>query len=166
VNNAAVYADLGAKKPFDHISEAEWDRVMAVNLKGMWQCAKAVAPYMRQQGYGKILNVSSSSAFVGTPGLAHYAASKAAVIGLTRVLARELGDQNICVNAIAPGLVASDAGMRLNPTEYFEGSRNRRALKRLMAPEDLVGTVLFLASPASDFITGQTFVVDGGAVMS
>ncbi len=165
VNNAAVYADLATKKPFDQISEAEWDRVMSVNIKGIWQCVKAVFPYMQKQGYGKIINISSATAYAGTTGLAHYVASKAAVIGLTRALARELGEHNICVNAIAPGLVTNEASMRLNPREYFEGARNRRVIKRPMTPEDLIGTVMFLASPDSDFVTGQTFVVDGGALM-
>ena len=165
VNNAAIYADLGSKKPFDQISEAEWDRVMAVNIKGIWQCVKAVVPFMQKQGRGKIINISSSSVYAGTPGLAHYVASKAAVIGLTRALARELGEHNICVNAIAPGLVPNEASMRLNPSEYFEGARSRRAINRLMAPEDLIGTVVFLASSDSDFVTGQTFVVDGGLAM-
>jgi NAD(P)-dependent dehydrogenase (short-subunit alcohol dehydrogenase family) len=165
VNNAAVYGDLGSKKPFEQIGDAEWDRVMAVNVKGVWQCAKAVVPHMRRQRAGKIINVSSGSIYSGTPGLAHYVASKAAVVGLTRVLAHELGDDNICVNAVAPGLVTNDASRRLNAPEYFERGRHRRAIKRLMVPEDLVGTVIFLASPASDFVTGQTFIVDGGAAM-
>ncbi|HEV2438745.1 MAG TPA: glucose 1-dehydrogenase [bacterium] len=166
VNNAAVYADLEQKKPFDQISEAEWDKVMAVNVKGMWQCAKAVVPHMRRRHAGKIINIASSSVYGGTPGLAHYVASKAAVIGLTRVLAQELGVDNICVNAIAPGLVHNEASRRLNPQEeYFERGRTRRAIPRLMTPDDLVGAVIFLASPASDFVTGQTFVVDGGGVM-
>ncbi|HEV2357743.1 MAG TPA: 3-oxoacyl-ACP reductase family protein [bacterium] len=165
VNNAAVYGDLGRKKPFDEISGAEWDAVMAVNVKGVWQCAKAVVPYMRARRAGKIINVSSSSVYRGTPGLAHYVASKAAVIGLTRVLAQELGADNICVNAVAPGLVRTDASRRLNPDDYFERGRERQAIKRVMEPGDLVGTVVFLASAASDFVTGQTFVVDGGGVM-
>ena len=165
INNAAVYGDMGSKKLFDQISEAEWDRVLSVNIKGVWACAKAVVPQMRKQHAGKIINVASSSVYAGTPGLAHYVASKAAVIGLTRVLAQELGDDNICVNAIAPGLVTNDASRRLNAPEYFERARQRRAIKRLMVPEDLVGTVIFLASPASDFVTGQTFVVDGGTAM-
>lgn len=111
------------------------------------------------------VNIASSSIYSGTPGLAHYVASKAAIVGLTRVLAQELGDDNICVNAIAPGLVSNDAGRRLNPEEYFECGRLRRAMKRLMVPDDLIGTIVFLASSASDFVTGQTFVVDGGAAM-
>ena len=165
INNAAVYADLGRKKPFDAITGAEWDAVMAVNVKGVWLCAKAVVPDMRARGAGKIINVSSSSVYTGTAGLAHYVASKAAVIGLTRVLAQELGAHHICVNAVAPGLVRNDASRRLNPDDYFERGRDRRAIKRVMEPGDLVGTVLFLASAASDFVTGQTFVVDGGGVM-
>ncbi len=165
VNNAALFGDLGAKKPFDEISEGEWDAVMSVNVKGIWQCVKAVAPYMRRQGGGKIINISSSTIYTASPGLAHYVASKAAVVGLTRVLARELGEHNICVNAIAPGLVSNEASARLNPKEYFEAARNQRAIRRMMVPDDLVGTVIFLASPDSDFITGQTISVNGGAVM-
>lgn len=166
VNNAAMFGDLGTKKPFDQISEAEWDQVMSVNVKGIWQCVKAVFPFMQKQGSGKIINISSSTAYTGNPGFAHYVASKSAVIGLTRALARELGVHNICVNAIAPGLVSNEAATRLNPREeHFERARNQRAIRRLMAPEDLTGTVLFLASSDSDFVTGQTFVVDGGAIM-
>ena len=165
VNNAAVYGDLEGKKPFDEIPEAEWDRVMSVNVKGIWQCARAVVAQMRRQRAGKIINIASASVYAGTAGLAHYVASKAAVVGLTRVLAQELGEHNICVNAIAPGLVRNEASRRLNPEEYFERARQRRAIKRVMTPDDLVGTVLFLASSASDFVTGQTFVVDGGGAM-
>lgn len=165
VNNAALFGGLETKKPFEEIGEAEWDAVMAVNVKGVWQCVKAVTPYMRQQGRGKIINISSSTIYTASRGLAHYVASKAAVVGLTKVLARELGEHNICVNAIAPGLVSNEASARLNPSEYFEAHRKTRALQRMMAPEDLVGTVLFLASPDSDFITGQTISVNGGAVM-
>jgi NAD(P)-dependent dehydrogenase (short-subunit alcohol dehydrogenase family) len=166
VNNAAVYADLAAKKPFHEISETEWDMVMSVNIKGIWQCVKAVFPYMQRQGHGKIINISSATVYAGTPGLAHYVASKAAVIGLTRALARELGEHNISVNAIAPGLVSNEASLRLNPRRYVDGAAERRALQRPMVPEDLIGTVIFLASAASDFVTGQVFVVDGGAVMA
>jgi NAD(P)-dependent dehydrogenase (short-subunit alcohol dehydrogenase family) len=164
VNNAAIYADLATKKPFHEISEAEWDSVMSVNVKGVWHCTKAVFPYMEKQGGGKIINVSSATVYAGTLGLAHYVASKAAVIGLTRALARELGGHRICVNAVAPGLVYNEASSRLNPPDYFEDRAQQRSIKRAMVPEDLVGTVLFLASPGSDFVTGQTFVVDGGAV--
>ncbi len=165
VNNAAIYLDLERKRPFDEITVEEWDRVLTVNARGVWQCVKAVAPTMQRQGCGKIINISSAVAYVGTPGFVHYVASKAAVIGLTRALARELGGCNISVNAVAPGLVSNDASARLNPPEYLAQASQARAIRRAMVPEDLVGTVLFLASPESDFITGQTFVVDGGAVM-
>lgn len=165
VNNAAVYLDLERKRPFDEVTVEEWDRVLAVNVRGAWQCVKAVTPAMRRQGYGKIINISSVVAYVGTPGFVHYVTSKAAVIGLTRALARELGDSGISVNAIAPGLVSNEASARLNPPEYLAQAVQARAIRRAMVPEDLVGAVLFLASPESDFVTGQTFVVDGGAVM-
>ena len=166
VNNAAIYFELGTKKPFDEISLAEWEKVMAVHVRGIWHCAKAVYPDMRQQQDGKIVNISSVVAYIGAAGFAHYVASKAAVIGLTRALARELGAHNVTVNAVAPGLVSNEATRQLNFDEYLEQSAKTRSIQRAMAPEDLVGAVLFLASPASDFITGQTFVVDGGAVMS
>jgi NAD(P)-dependent dehydrogenase (short-subunit alcohol dehydrogenase family) len=166
VNNAAIYFDLGVKKPFDEISLEEWEKVMAVNVRGIWQCTKAVSPYMKQQGYGKVVNISSVVAYIGAAGFAHYVASKAAVIGLTRALARELGSHNVTVNAVAPGLVSNEATRQINVEDYIEQAANTRSLQRAMAPEDLVGTVLFLSSPESDFISGQTFVVDGGAVMN
>jgi NAD(P)-dependent dehydrogenase (short-subunit alcohol dehydrogenase family) len=166
VNNAAIYFGLGTKKPFDEISIEEWEKVMAVNVRGIWQCTKAVSPYMKRQGYGKIVNISSVVAYVGAAGFAHYVASKAAVIGLTRALARELGAHNVTVNAVAPGLVSNESSRQLNVDEYLEQAASTRSIQRAMAPQDLVGAVLFLASPESDFISGQTFVVDGGAVMS
>ncbi len=165
VNNAALYMALGQKKPFETLTTEEWDRVLAVNVRGVWHCTKAVVPYMKQRGGGKIINIASVVAFSGTPGFAHYVASKAAVIGLTRALARELGDHRITVNAVAPGLVANEASRQLNAEPYLAQAVGARALKRPMEPDDLVGTVLYLASPASDFVTGQTIVVDGGAIM-
>jgi NAD(P)-dependent dehydrogenase (short-subunit alcohol dehydrogenase family) len=166
VNNAAIYLELGAKKPFDEISVEEWEKVMAVNVRGIWHCTKAVSPYMRRQGYGKIVNISSVVAYIGAGGFAHYVASKAAVIGLTRALARELGSDNITVNAVAPGLVSNEATRQINVEDYIEQAAKTRSIQRAMAPEDLVGAVLFLSSPESDFVSGQTFVVDGGGVMS
>lgn len=166
VNNAAIYFDLGTKKPFDEISSGEWDKVMAVNVRGVWNCARAVAPYMRRRESGKVVNISSVVSHMGAPGFAHYVASKSAVIGLTRALARELGSHNVTVNAVAPGLVSNDSSRKLNADEYLERASAGRSIQRGMAPDDLVGAVLFLSSPNSDFISGQTFVVDGGAVMS
>lgn len=165
VNNAAIYLDIGRKKPFNEITSEEWDRIMAVNVRGMWQCIKAVYPYMKQQQYGKIVNIASSVAFSGAAGFAHYVASKAAVVGLTRAIAREVGDDHITVNAVAPGLVANVASQQLNSGEYMEQAPRTRAIKQPLRPDDLVGAVLLFASPASDFITGETLIVDGGVVM-
>jgi NAD(P)-dependent dehydrogenase (short-subunit alcohol dehydrogenase family) len=164
VNNAAIYADLGGKQRFDEISVDDWDRVMAVNVRGPWLCARAVYPHMREHG-GRIVNVASVVAHIGTAGFAHYVASKAAVMGLTRALAREVGSDGITVNAVAPGLVANESSRVLNEGAYLEQAARVRAVPRDMAPEDLVGAVLFLSSPASGFMSGQTLVVDGGGVM-
>lgn len=165
INNAAMYLDLGDKKPFEQITTDEWDKVMAVNARGVWQCCKAVLPYMKREGQGKIINMASAAVHLGVPGFAHYVASKSAVIGLTRALAKELGSENITVNAIAPGLIANEASEHLNTKDYIELSTKSRAIQRTMTPTDLVGMMFFLASSQSDFITGQTLIVDGGAVM-
>jgi NAD(P)-dependent dehydrogenase (short-subunit alcohol dehydrogenase family) len=167
VNNAGLFVSLG-KKCFYEISESEWDQVMGVNLKGLFLCCKAVYPYMKQQGRGKIINVSSSTVFMGSPGFVHYVTSKGGIIAFTRSLARELGDDGISVNAVAPGLTVSD-GVQGNPTMYPEEALRLaaagRCFKRNESPDDLTGVVAFLASDESDFITGQTIVVDGGAVL-
>jgi NAD(P)-dependent dehydrogenase (short-subunit alcohol dehydrogenase family) len=159
VNNAAVYAGL-ERAPFDEIAEADWDRVMAVNLKGPWLCARACAPALRERG-GAIVNVASATVLSGSPLFAHYVASKGGVIALTRVLARELGDAGVRVNALAPGFTLTEASLGL-----FEDAAGysvaRGAIKRALQPDDLVGTAVFLASDAAAMITGQTFVVDGG----
>lgn len=165
VNNAALYTDIEKKRPFDEIPVSEWDRMMAVNVRGVWLCIKAVGGAMRAARRGKIVNVASSVFHAGVPNFSHYSASKGAVIGLTRALARELGGHNINVNAVAPGLVSNTASRKVNSDEYLARSAMTRAIPREMQEDDLVGIVMFLCSPASDFITGQTFVVDGGQIM-
>ena len=166
INNAALFGKL-ALKPFEQIDSAEWDAVMAVNVRGVFECCKAVLPQMRAQGYGKIINVASGTVFKGTPMLLHYVTSKGAVIALTRCVAREVGDAGIRVNCIAPGLTMSDS-VRTNPAwadAIITANTASRAIKREATPDDMVGTVIYLAAPDSDFLTGQTIVVDGGSAM-
>lgn len=166
VNNAAIFTSV-ERKAFDEIPVEEWDRVIAVNVRGVWLCCAAAAPQMRKQKYGKIISISSGRAFKGSPYFLHYDASKGAVIGITRSLARELGDQNICVNAIAPGSTMSENVLKR--TNWAGGGPDAtvmtRAFKRHEEPQDLVGACIFLASAESDFMTGQTVVVDGGSAM-
>ncbi|MEE9610103.1 MAG: SDR family oxidoreductase, partial [Desulfatiglandales bacterium] len=151
------------KKSFMEIPEDEWDKVMAVNVKGLFLCAQAVHPAMKKQGKGKIINISSGTVLGGTPFFVHYVASKAGVIGFTRALARELGPDNISVNAITPGLTISSPQQEgVMTPEQREDRRRRRCFQRDQLPEDLVGTVTFLSSEDSNFITGQTINVDGG----
>ncbi len=167
VNNAAIFATIPISRVgFEDVSVDEWDRLMAVNVRGVWLCCRAVAPYLRRAGKGKIVNISSSTVLEGSPTRAHYVASKAAVIGLTRTLARELGDANVCVNVLLPGSTLSEA----EPTEEIIKMRakpaEKRAIKRVQRPDDLVGTMIFLCSDDSDFITGQSIVCDGGGVLN
>ena len=167
VNNAAVFATLTPQR-FDEIPEAEWDRVMAVNVKGVWNCARAVVPAMRAQGGGRIVNVASAIVAKGTALLMHYVTSKGAVVAMTRALARELGPDRITVNAVAPGLILSDS-VQANPdiTAFQEAAVTQaRSLKRDAFPDDVEGTVVFLASDDSAFMSGQTLIVDGGSVFS
>lgn len=166
VNNAAVFATLRLK-PFYEISEKEWDWLMAVNVKGLFLCSKAVFPQMKKQGKGKIINISSGTAFKGTPNFLHYVTSKGAVISFTRSLAREVGDYGICVNAIAPGFTLSDTVLKGGEMKEKMDVAviATRCIKRSQHPEDLVGALIFLCSDESDFITGQTLAVDGGSVM-
>jgi NAD(P)-dependent dehydrogenase (short-subunit alcohol dehydrogenase family) len=161
VNNAAIFINL-QRHPFYEITAEEWDRISAVNIKGPFLCAKAVFPQMKRQQSGKIINISSSTVFAGTPLFLHYVASKAALIGMTRSLAREVGEFGICVNAIAPGLVQHEG--QNAPKEFTDFQLKARSLKRLETPQDLLGILIYLASSDSDFVTGQTFVVDGGSV--
>lgn len=162
VNNAAVIFGL-ARKPFYDIEPGEWDKVMLVNVKGPWLCTKAVFPYMKQQGKGKVINISSETFFTGSHGFAHYVASKGGIVGLTRALAVELGPHNICINALAPGFTDSRASRSIADVTKYDVSRT--PMGRLQEPKDLVGAIIFLASDDSDFITGQTLLVDGGRVM-
>jgi len=164
VNNASLMSAL-PRRAWDQIPIEEWDRVMAVNVRGPFLCCLASVPHMKQRGKGKIINISSSRVHDGTPNRLHYTTSKAAIIGFTRALARELGDFNISVNAVTPGLTASDTQVASTKPEHVQASVASRCFKRVQVPEDLVGTVLFLASSASDFITGQTINVDGGRSM-
>ena len=167
VNNAALFAQLSLR-PFYEIPTAEWDRVMAVNVRGVVDCTKAVLPHMRRVRYGKIINIASATVHRGTPMLMHYVASKGAVIALTRTMAREVGEFGITANCIAPGFTMSEP-VRTNPVfnNPTQGAATiaARAIKREQNPEDIVGTLLYLASPDSDFVTGQTVIVDGGVNM-
>ena len=166
VNNAGLFANL-ERKSFLEIDSDEWDKVMAVNVRGTFECAKAIAPIMIAKKKGKIVNIASGTVFKGFPNLLHYVSSKGAVVALTRSLARELGQHNICVNAIAPGLTMSEAVVT-NPEWNGQANANNmasRALQRAQVPADLLGTLVYLASDDSDFVTGQTISVDGGSVM-
>jgi NAD(P)-dependent dehydrogenase (short-subunit alcohol dehydrogenase family) len=165
VNNAALFAPLQEQKVLD-IDVALWDRVMSINIRGVFLMTKHVAPHMIAQKYGKIVNISSGTVARGIPNFSHYVTSKGAVTAFTRSISRELGEYNICVNSLAPGFTLSDTVVNENPG-HIEHSRApsiaRRAIKRDEYPEDLLGALVFLASADSDFITGQTIAVDGGA---
>ena len=166
INNAAMFQRPNMYRgPFEEMPVEEWDRLMAINLRGIFLCCRAVVPQMKQQGSGKIVNISSGAVFVGSRNLLHYVTSKAGVIGLTRGMSRELGDYNITVNAIAPGLTISKEDMPDVQSGRNAQRVQARAIKRDEVPEDLVGTAIFLCSSDSNFMTGQTLVVDGGAQM-
>ena len=166
VNNAAVYGGL-TLTPFEQITEVEWDRVMAVNVKGLWLCCKAVIPTMKQQGRGKIINIASDTIWMGVPLFLHYVTSKGAVFAFTRALARELAGSGITVNTITPGYTRTEAAEGIADAETVTRLRawvlEHQIVKRHATPEDLTGTVVFLASTDSDFITGQAINVNGGA---
>jgi NAD(P)-dependent dehydrogenase (short-subunit alcohol dehydrogenase family) len=163
VNNAGLYASL-AMRPFEQIPAEEWRQVMDVNVLSMFLTCRAVVPRMREQGGGKIVNISSGTPFRGVPFLLHYVTSKGAIVALTRALAKELGAAEILVNCVAPGFTMS-AGVKDHPEvveQLREVSVASRTLKRDQEPEDVVGAVVFLCGPDSAFITGQTMVIDGG----
>ena len=164
VNNAAIFATLKLK-PFTEISEDEWDALMRVNVRGPFQCAKAIVPSMRKNGRGKIINISSGTFLRGAPMFCHYVTSKGAVVGQTRALATELGEDNIFVNCILVGLTESEGVKQHEQLSKAAGpTLQARIIKRPMLPEDLLGTIYHLASEDSDFITGQCVNVDGGAL--
>lgn len=167
VNNAALYATLRGGR-FDSITEQDWDAAMAVNVKGIWNCCKAAVPHMRASGGGSIVNIASLAATYGLPFALHYTTSKAAVIGLTRGLARELGRDRIRVNAVAPSAVLTEGTREFFGDKHdkaLEVIRTGQAIQRNLEPGDVAGTVLWLLSDNSQFTTGQTIAVDGGTVM-
>jgi 3-oxoacyl-[acyl-carrier protein] reductase len=163
INNAAVFSVVPMNRGrIETIDPAEWDKLMAVNLRGLFFCCRAVLPAMRAQKSGKIINIASGTVFAGSPGRIHYVTSKTATIGFTRTLAREVGGDNINVNCLAPGNTLSEENPSQETIRLRESSAGLRALKRVQVPQDVVGAMLFLASPLSDFMTGQTLNVDGG----
>jgi 3-oxoacyl-[acyl-carrier protein] reductase len=166
VNNAAIFATIPISRVgFQEIPEDEWDRVMEVNVKGVWNCCRAVVPAMQARAQGSIVNISSGTVLNGSAGRIHYVASKAAVMGLSRVLARELGAHNIRVNTIAPGSTLSEPNPDESVLRLRQSNVGNRALQRVELPDDLVGTALYLLSDLSSFVTGQMIVVNGGDVM-
>ena len=167
VNNAALYGKLHGGR-FDDISEDEWDAAMAVNVKGVWNCCKAAIPAMAKQGAGSIVNVASLAALYGMPYALHYATTKAAVIGLTRSLAREVGRKGIRLNSVAPSIVTTEGTREFFGVKYdvaLETIGKNQIIQRNLEADDLVGTVAWLLSDASAFVTGQTIMVDGGTVL-
>lgn len=164
INNASLMSVL-PRRSWLEIPVEEWDRVMAVNLRGMFLCCKAVFPVMKEKGRGKIVNISSSRVWDGTPLRLHYTTSKAGVVGFTRALAREVGKFGVTVNSVSPGNTLSETQVQSSDPAYLATRSEGRSIPRAQVPEDLVGAVMFLASRASDFITGQTVNVDGGRAM-
>jgi NAD(P)-dependent dehydrogenase (short-subunit alcohol dehydrogenase family) len=167
INNAAIFAEI-LKRPFWEIPAEEWDAVMAVNLKGPFLCAKAVYPQMKKQGKGKIINLASGTFYKGTPNFLHYVVSKGGNVAITRAMAREVGDAGICVNAIAPGFTVTDF-LKEHPMDGPEVHKSiiaSQCVKRAQTPDDLIGTIVYLASDDSDFVTGQTILVDGGSALN
>lgn len=168
VNNAAIFGGLEIKnfiKPFDQISVEEWDKLMAVNLKGIFLCCKAVVPYMKQQGQGKIVNLASTVAYTGIPVFLHYTTSKGGVVSMTRALANSLGQFNINVNAVAPGLTITEASKSITTPEAFQNVLDSQSIKRPTQPQHIAAAVAFLSSEDADQITGQILAVNGGEAL-
>ncbi len=160
VNNAAYFMTV-KKGPFWEMAVEEFDKAMAVNVRGVWLCSKSVFPHMKGRSKGKIINISSGVALNGNPNYIHYVSSKGAVISMTRAMAREVGQYGICVNSVAPGFTLTE-GRRVDP-EYERRRNQQRCFQRSQVEEDVLGTVLFLASSESDFMTGQVLCIDGGS---
>jgi 3-oxoacyl-[acyl-carrier protein] reductase len=165
INNAGYFTQI-VKKPFEELTVAEWDHAFAINVRGTWLCCRAVAPTMKAQRSGKIVNTSSMTVPSGIPGFLHYVASKSAIVGLTRALSRELGEWGISVNTISPDYVPHDVEYAGRQPEMAAFIANQRAFKRDQVPDDLVGTILFLAGHGSDFVTGQDIWVNGGRLFN
>ncbi len=162
VNNAAVIGGKDFMKPPEQLVAKEWDRILAVNVKGVFLCCKAVIPYMKKQGRGKIINIASTTAFTGLPLFLHYSTTKGGIVTMTRGLARALGDFNINVNAVAPGLVMTEAMQTIFSEEDAKQVLETQLIKKSIQPEDIAGAVVFLASDEANMITGQTLGVNAG----
>jgi len=166
LNNAAIYVTQKLwKGPVEDLELDEWDRVIEVNLKGVFLCSKAAIPIMKQQRSGKIINIASGTFFSGSGNMPHYTTAKGGVVALTRVMARQLGEYGINVNCMTPGSTMSEEKVTEDILKRREGSMDKRAFRRIETPADIVGTALFLACSDSDFVTGQLLVVEGGGVM-
>jgi 3-oxoacyl-[acyl-carrier protein] reductase len=166
LNNAAIYVTQQLwKGPVEELALDEWDRVLEVNLKGVFLCSKAAIPIMKRQRSGKIINIASGTFFSGSGNMPHYTTAKGGVVALTRVMARQLGEWGINVNCMTPGSTMSEESVSEEVLKRREGSVDKRAFKRVETPADIVGTAVFLASADSDFITGQLLVVEGGGIM-
>ena len=161
VNNAAFFADIDMK-PFHDIPDEEWDHAMNVNISGCFRCAKALTPQMRAKGWGRVVNISSSVVEMGRSNYMHYVTSKSALVGMTRAMARELGDFGITVNAVMPGLVKTEVSRKTTNDDVIKQIAAQQCVKRVGAPNDIAAVVVFLATESASFVTGQTILVDGG----
>ena len=162
INNAAIFVTLG-RRPFEDIPLDEWREVMDVNITGCFICASAVITPMREAGWGRIINISSSTVPQGIPGFLHYVTSKSALIGMSRAMAREVGGDGVTVNSVLPGMIETEVENQGRTDEGRQHVIGNQSIRRQQTPQDMVGTLLFLASPASGFMTGQSICVDGGA---